>query len=405
MKKYIASMFLMGMAFGAKAAVINNQGWVNVVDACKSSISTSSCTINEGGITLKLSCQSGGTSLFYNGNYGEYIACNNYGSLVVESNAPIKEVKTKYYNTFDNDSKLSYAKTSSDTVINLDVKNSFSFTMKYSSSDGYNGNLNSIHFSFGTQNGLTESLQAADGILFASYSNALTAANLFKGEIAKTHRGHMARFMTALSDGITLLDPANKDKVSIVDWRVQENARLIVVFGTIMNELLTDYDDVERLKTAINSLKSLVDQLRVSYGWERGLAGGVSKASSALLQVVRLEIQELASIKMAMGESNLTSYTTLLRTSGVLLSKVNGSKSGDMKAQREIYDFADAWNSADFQSELSKLMNAGPDFKNLVLPKLIMLLKSVESINDLADAGLNIPTGVSANTTAIKTLK
>jgi hypothetical protein len=105
---------------------------------------------------------------------------------------------------------------------------------------------------------------------------------------------------------------------------------------------------------------------------------------------------------MAMGETNLTAYTNLLRTSGILMAKVNGSKSGDMKAQREIYDFTDSWNSAEFQAELGRLLNAGPDFKNLVLPKLSMLLKSAESINDLADAGLTIPATSSTTTASTK---
>lgn len=363
MKKYILGMFL-AMSFGASAGVIGIDGTVNVLKGCESTFGTTNpvCNINESGISLKITC--GDRFLAYADN--TRLGCYNSSNMKIEANAPFTVVAFSGTNVVMNDD--------------------FSATLT-----GNYSNIVSLRFKFGMTNGLTESLQGATGILYASYTNALNAGNMFKGEIAKTHRGHMNRFLLSLSEGIAMMDPKAKDKVSIVDWRVQENARLIVVFGTIMNELLTDYDDVARLKTAINALNSLVNQLRVSYGWERGLAGTVSKASSALLQVVRLEIQELASIKMAMGESNLTPYTNILRISGVLLAKVNASKSGDMKAQREMFDFADAWNSQEFQAELGRLMNAGPDFKNIVLPKLTMLLKAVESINDLADASLEIP--------------
>lgn len=363
MKKYILGMLIALSAFSVHAGAIKVDGTVDFSGCKTTSTSDKQCIINESGISLTLSC----SGYFYkNSASPSMLYCEGY-TTTITANAPfIIELD------------------SSSASIKRDDEFSAEINKQYVG-------IKNLRFKFGMTNGLTESLQGATGILYASYNNALNAANMFKGEIAKTHRGHMTRFIQALNDGIALMDPKAKEKVSIVDWKVQENARLIVVFGTIMNELLTDYDDVARLKTAINALSSLVNQLRISYGWERGLAGTVSKASSALLQVVRLEIQELASIKMAMGENNLTAYTNLLRISGVLLAKVNASKSGDMKAQREMFDFIDAWNSQEFQSELGRLMNAGPDFKNIVMPKLTMLLKAVESINDLADAELIIP--------------
>lgn len=364
MKKYIFGM-LFTLSLSAQAGVIGVDGSVHLLNACRdaSSRSLRSCTVEESGIKLTFTCSD--KVYMYNADSAQpMLGCYNTSAMSIVANAP-------------------FIVTGAQTV---KTNEDFSVTVS-----GNSGAISGLKFKFGMTNGLTESLQGATGILSASYNNAFAAANMFKGEIAKTHRGHMTRFMAALSEGIAMLDPKNKEKLAIVDWRVQENARLIVVFGTIMNELLTDYDDVERLKTAINALNSLVSQLRISYGWERGLAGNVSKASSALLQVVRLEVQELAAIKMAIGDSNLAPYASLLKTSGILLAKVNASKSGDMKAQREMYDFVDSWNSQEFQDELKKLMNAGPDVKNLVMPKLTMLLKAIESINDLADADLLIP--------------
>lgn len=241
---------------------------------------------------------------------------------------------------------------------------------------------------------LKESMTGAGRILRSSYAGVLRNLNEFKNEIAKSHRTHLDRFMLSINDGIKLLDATDKNGAniySVLDWRVQENARLVVVFGTVLDELLTDYDDVERLKTAIKSMRTLVGQLRLSYGWDKGLAGSVSKASSSLIDVLRLELQELASIKMAMGSGDFQIYLDLLKTTRTLQAKVDASKSGDMKAQREIFTLVDQWNGKLWQDELGRLMNAGPDFKNLVIPKLSMLLFAVESIADLSDQDFILP--------------
>ena len=138
-------------------------------------------------------------------------------------------------------------------------------------------------------------------------------------------------------------------------------------------------------------MRTLVSQLRESYGWEKGLAGTVSKASSSLIDVMRLELQELDSIKMAMGTGEFHIYLDLLKITRTLQAKVDASKSGDMKAQREIYTLVDLWNGKLWQDELGRLMNAGPDFKNLVVPKLSMLLFAVESVADLSEQDFIMP--------------
>lgn len=237
-------------------------------------------------------------------------------------------------------------------------------------------------------------LSGAGKHLRSSYAGVLRNVKDFNADIAKSHRGHLARFTQALEEGIKLLDTVDnngKPAHSVLDWRVQENSRLIVVFGTVLNELLNEYDDVARLRNSIRSMRVLVEQLRESYGWKNSLAGEVSKASSSLIEVVRLELQELASIKMAMGAPGLENYTEMLKVTRNLQSKVNASKSGDMKAQREIFDFLDLWNGKEWQTEMERLMNAGPDFKNLVMPKLMMLILAIESISELTDQNFVVP--------------
>ena len=260
--------------------------------------------------------------------------------------------------------------------------------------NGYNFKLNKLYLNNGVPTFLNAGLTSATSILRASYRGVQRNLENFRVEIARSHRGHLDRFSEALREGIALADtknPQGKYVYSIVDWRVQENARLIVVFGTVLNELLTDYDDVARLKNSITAMRTLVDQLRDAYGWNRGLAGTVSKASSSLIEVVRLELQELASIKMAMGNTDFQIYLDLLRVTRSLQAKVDAARSGDMRAQREIFDMVDLWNGKLWQDEMGRLMNAGPDFKNLVIPKLSMLLYAIESIADLSEQNFIIP--------------
>lgn len=259
----------------------------------------------------------------------------------------------------------------------------------------YHHVFSKIYFNNGIPTSLNASLASAVSILRGSYVGVNRNLESFRNEIAKSHRGHLDRLAAALETGIALTsakdEKTQKPLYSIVDWRIQENSRLIVVFGTVLNELLTDYDDVERLKTSIRAMRTLVGQLRLAYGWEKGLAGTVSKASSSLIEVVRLELQELASIKMAMGSTDFQIYMNLLKITRTLQAKVDASRSGDMKAQREIFDMVDLWNSKEWQDEMSRLMNAGPDFKNLVIPKLSMLLYAIESITDLSEQDFIIP--------------
>ena len=251
-----------------------------------------------------------------------------------------------------------------------------------------------VYLNTGIPTYLKESFTGAAQLLKSSYVGVLRNVTMFRGEIAKSHRGHLERCMSAIQEGINLIDAKDatgKLLYSVMDWRIQENSRLVVVFGTVLNELLTDYDDVERLKISIQAMRTLVDQLRLAYGWQRGLAGTVSKASSSLIDVVRLELQELASIKMAMGAGDFAVYLDLLRITRNLQAKVDASRSGDMKAQREIFELLDKWNEKTWQDEMARLMNAGPDFKNLVVPKLSMLIFAMESITDLTEMEFIIP--------------
>lgn len=356
---------------------------IDVLEACTRQGKAASCDLNPLGVNFVLNGLS--SSAYYDDG--------THSQSRVRSNIPIKSVSysCRYSGecgTWDANSSTVVGAANgkevsfSDEIFEVTFKSSYaSFPTK-------------VVLNTGVPVYLKDAYASSSRMLRSSYSGVLRNVTGFKNEIAKSHRGHLDRLTETLQAGISLLDTKAKDgkaAYTVLDWRVQENARLIVVFGTVLNELLSDYDDVQRLQTSIKSMRVLVDQLRLSYGWDRGLAGTVSKASSSLIEVVRLELQELASIKMAMGAGDFQIYMDLLKVTRTLQAKVDASKSGDMKAQREIFSLVDLWNGQTWQAEMAKLMNAGPDFKNLVLPKLSMLIFAVESISDLSDQEFIIP--------------
>lgn len=388
MKKLLTTLALGFASFGAFAQATQGISYtdefiiIDMYQACYTKGAFARCDIPEAG------------SFSLTGN-GSVSNSGLYSKLTLNSTIPIGKVE--YRNSYnDNDvgtwSGNSITGSSSNTQRVKDFGTAGVNQVYFDT--GYYTHPTKVYLRTGVPVYLKDSMTGAGKILRSSYAGVLRNLNDFKTEIAKSHRSHLDRFMLSINDGIKLLDATDKSGAnvySVLDWRVQENARLVVVFGTVLDELLTDYDDVERLKIAIKSMRTLISQLRLSYGWDKGLAGSVSKASSSLIEVLRLELQELASIKMAMGSGEFQIYLDLLKTTRTLQAKIDAAKSGDMKAQREIFTLVDQWNGKLWQDELGRLMNAGPDFKNLVIPKLSMLLFAVESIADLSDQDFILP--------------
>lgn len=383
----ILSLFSLN-AFSEAEVEANGVVTVHLEKACANSTGKKSC-VYENDFRLVVSCS---TSLGRSTHYG-YMYCNNQGTMTIESNYPMSEIIARYemrrgdklgdYYTYE-DSGTSH--------FTLRDGEEMKFSIRYSYD--YSPILNMIKFKTGMASHLNGSLKNASGILKGSYAGVLRNLNDFETKIAKSHRSHLLRFKKALTDGISYLSEEQKDgskKYSIVHHKVQENARLIVVFGTVLDELLEDYDDVGYLQVSIKSMRILVSQLRLSYGWEKNLAGNISKASDALLEVIGLELQELASIKMAFSQTGYEVYVKMIYHLKQLQAKIKTARSGDMKGQREIYALVDEWNSSAWQNEILDLLNAGPDFKNVVLPKLAMLIYAVESVEDLTEAGFVIP--------------
>lgn len=358
---------------------------IDMLSYCNGRIQNNTCEYN-GAFNVKVSCV--GARLIATNPLG----CDNKaGDLTITTSAPMAGIvagSSFEYGRTDSEFK---PVDSSDAYLNLSGKELTSIKIIGNSAD--EGEIYKVVIATGNPTFINQNLTSASGSLRLAYKGVLRNTSSFKNQIAKSHRGHLDRFTRALKDGVELLEQVDKKKElvhSVVHWRVQENSRLVVAFGSILDELLVDYDDVQNLQMSIKSMRTLVAQLRDAYGWNKSLTGQVSKASSTLLDVVRLELQELGAIKMAIGE-NVSTYTKLLKVSGDLKAKVDASKSGDMRAQRDIFTFVDLWNDQAWQSELNKLVNAGPDVKNLVTPKLVMLLQAMESLEDLSEAGFQLP--------------
>lgn len=355
---------------------------VSIYDKC----SSNGCKIEDLGIEIKCS----GTFSRNSANTGIY--CKDGDLKITSRKFPLVGVVTHYYPVVVKGNTI---KNVNQNYVDTDYRKEFDFTNSLTFLNGRDASyLKRLVVQKSIHNTVFNVASALNSPLFESYRFVNLQLEKFKMNIKKSDIGHTARLQNALQEGMELLS-AKDEKTdaplySILDWRVQENSRLIIAFGSILDELLTEYDHVESIKFSIENMRILVSELRKSYGWNRGLSGNVSKASSTLLEVIRLEVQELGAIKMSLGEST-AAFSGILKITGKLKAKIDAASSGDMRAQREIWRFLDEWNQDAWQTELNKLVNAGPDVKGLVTPKLTMLIQAMESIEELTEAGFIIP--------------
>ncbi|OUR98672.1 hypothetical protein A9Q84_04460 [Halobacteriovorax marinus] len=385
LSKNIKLLSLLGMTVlstNAFSAFSSSTVELNLHDECGTS---KICEIEEYGVTIECS-----GNVQRGTGYG--LSCSDGDFTISTTKFPMVGLKTHYYPLKVNGNTVTNVKQNHidrDFTKELDFTNSIVF--KDAHDQPY---LKSIFVQKSIHNAIYNVASALNAPLFESYRFVNLQLEKFKKNIKKSDIGHTARLQKALEEGMKLLDAKDKKTgeslYSILDWRIQENSRLIIAFGSILDELLAEYDHVESIKFAIENMRILVSELRKSYGWNRGLSGNVSKASSTLLEVIRLEVQELGAIKMSLGETT-TAFSDILKITGQLKAKIDAAKSGDMRAQRDIWRFLDVWNDEAWQVELNKLVDAGPDVKGLVTPKLSMLIQAMESIEELTDAGFIIP--------------
>lgn len=364
---------------------------INMAKYCTDTNQSSSqgCLFKYRSIEVKVDCSSGG----FKEDNSKYMSCEDF--IRVTTNLPMTQIispvliGTSYHEGATLERKSS--------------GNGYSNTMTYSPVDNvryvsiwegaarewYVSYFSAVTVMYGKPDNIYDAFVVNKITLLQAFELVLDRTLDFQNEIARSHQGHLDRYIQALKDGIAILK--DEKGYSVLDWRVEESSRRVMVFGMVISEILDEYSHVTRLHEQISAIKTLTSEIRKTYGWSRGVAGEVSKASGALLELVELELSEIAKIKLEVGYSNLKVYSDLLKAVKKLLAKVDASKSGDMAAQRDIYDFLDAWNAPSWQNELNSLIEAQVDFKRLVSQKLNILLTTVASISDLTKMDFEIP--------------
>ncbi len=357
---------------------------IDIARYCYENNKTGKCVLEHNEIKIKIWCLGGST----NSNRTRFYCSGSNSKLYIRSSLEIKKVKFSLLGyKWNTDGVFIYYRGQGSYEKSF-AKNIYDLTY-YGNGYGVEPGIKNLTIKYGKPDNLYESFVISKVPLRQAYKLVLERTLSFQKEIARSHQGHLNRYIQSLKDGLAILK--DERRYSLLNWRVQESSRRVMIFGIVIAELLDDYSHVERLKDDVANLNTLTSELRKSYGWEMGLAGGVSKASGALLELVELEIVEIAKLKFELGFSNLSVYSDILKAVKKMMAIVNASRSGDMATQREIYDLQDAWNSEEWQAELKSLVEAQADFKKMLSQKLNILLLAMNSISDLTKLDFDFP--------------
>ena len=336
------------------------------------------CQFKYKSINLNLSCE-------YELKDGSCATINSY--ITINSTIPIKQIIPLHYKYEKIGKRIYQTKNGQHTPLKFKDKDQYHVQLEYG--EKAYPNFYTITVSYGKPDNIFDSFVLNKKVLDQAYDLVLERTLSFQSHIAKSHQGHLDRYVQSLKDGIAILN--DEKEYSLLDWRVLESSRRIMVFGIVAGEILEDYGHVPNLQGDIDAITTLTKEIRRSYGWGKGLAGDASKAGGALLELMEFELSEIVLVKIAAGFSNIKIYTNLMKEVKKLMVKVNTSKSGDMAAQRGIFTLLDAWNSNEWQKELKTLIEAKPDFKKLIAKKLNILLMAVQSMADLSNMDFENP--------------
>ncbi len=208
----------------------------------------------------------------------------------------------------------------------------------------------------------------------------------FQKHMSKSDRNldHFERFIVSLEDAQSIIE--DKRNYSVVDWRIQEGMRRVVSFGMIISDLLWAYEDVPGAAKNIENIRAFRDELKAIYGWEGTIAGNVSKTTSALLELVHYEINEIIKVKLALGDDDsFRVYKNITNEVRSLITKINSSDGGDIVVGQYVNKLMDLWNDSLWQIELKSLMEAKLDIRKLVRPKLKYILNAMMALEELID--------------------
>jgi hypothetical protein len=337
---------------------------------------------------LKISANAGGTIVTSNVPITEVEMCGKNGRT--SSNWELKENLVLVSNP---SGKAVFSLRSSDGSINcswMKVPN----VKTVSSGNSYSYlTVSKIKIAFGSYN-ISEDFRPAAGGLASWYQLVSQRLNEFEGKIKKSDRRHLSRLKTALADAVSgLKDPTDKEGKrfrTITDDRVREQARVVMVLATVLNELLNDYDDVPELQGSVTVLRNLSAQIRIAYGWDTGLSGNGSKAYAALCEVIDIELKDLYYTAGSFGGIDPSVFHNLMKANSALKRATAVATGGDARSNRQVKDFADVWNAQPWQQMLRRLANAPQDFQGLVQPKLKLLIMAVDSMDNFSGEKMNL---------------
>ncbi len=253
--------------------------------------------------------------------------------------------------------------------------------------------ISAIQIPFGSYN-ISEDMRPTARGLSSWYQIVSQRLNEFGNLIGKDERPHLTRLKQALADGISLMkDPSDKDGKKfrpVTSDRVREQARVILVLATVLNELLNNHDDRQDLKGQIEVLRNLSVQIRIMYDWNTGLSGSGSKAYSALCEVIDIELRELYTSMGSFGGLDPSIFNTMMRANWAIKRATATTTGGDARSNEQVEAFAKAWNDKVWQQMLKRLINAPQDYQGLVQPKLKLLLMAVESMSHFSGQKMNL---------------
>jgi len=397
-KKYgLCGLVLLLLCFNGEAIEVQNISEyikktpfglkVEIFKYCKDTFrhKKKNCIFQYKSIHIKVMCMGNDPLKIDNDNM---ILCKS--DLILESFGGIQEVtsgrsieKDKHPNTIiDAADHLSH---------NVIFHNNFPYNLRLKYTAGVNDNYSSIK-SLTVRDGNPEDLyqKMVDTKMAPRqiYEFVLESTVSFYGRVSLRDQPHVERYIQTLRDGLAILDDPRE--FSLLDWRVRESARRIMIFGMVVSNTLHQYAHVDEAKSEINAINTLTTQIRKSYG-DQGLGGSVSKATGGVLELVELELKEIRSIKGSVGHREFKLYTNLINKVRTLMMKVFAGKYGDAIAASEGQALLAAWNAQAWQNELNLLLAVPMEDEYSVSQNLSILLIAMGSIRDITNLKFKIP--------------
>lgn len=279
--------------------------------------------------------------------------------------------------------------------INLqDYKDRQDLVLTASAHPNVNIGVLAVSIRAGSALNLSQDMRASALPLIAAYQGVLEHMGNFRQIVARDSADarHLARLQTHLQNLLKLMvDEKGEPLLPVTHRRVTEGSRMIMVLSTVLEEITDKYDFtsnlLEPLKPAKEVLSQLSREIRISYGWEEGLAGSGSKALAALSSILDSELRSLYSLVATYNSDPQIAliFNNIFRVNSNLFNRVSASNAGDAAGLPLARDLLIEWNKPEFQRILTGMMSAPQEAQTSLQNRLLMALTAIESIKDYVD--------------------